>query len=659
MNKVVLVKDGKTAWQILVNAKNEKGFDFAARELQKYIQKMSKGALRIVDKEEGNPIIIISLRKALCPDDRCSLPAIPKGYDGYAILVTEAKGKNPARIIIASENGRGAIYGAYDILEKLGCRWFYPEEDPFDPEVVPQKHILNLQTGSWAVSSLFEHRICNGAEWFFDIDPGKALKQMDWAMKNRYNAMGWQSESKTSLQSQYEKLRDTGLLYELDRRDMFLHGPAHSFDHFLKAEDYMESHPEWFGMRDGKRAPQTFAGAQFCWSNPEARKQFLKNAEDFIKNAPHHHIFCTIPFDGGIACSCDECKKAGASNLLMTITGELIDMMERIRPDAHLETIGGYGPSTDPPAIQGLHPKLRVIWAHWGRYHGYGYDDPRYDRRENLALWRKACRGGITIAQYYTDNFAEPWILPPFAIAIAGDRKYFLETKMDSVYMLMWPKGYWWNHSLNGYLAGRCFYDVSLDPYEILKDYALHYYGKEAGKYIGGWYREWAKNPDLAYRVKDDAQDKHRAMLLSQRRKYIDPGVKAAEEDPAYSYRAAKVEKLHILAERLGEMHHRKDVIRQLRKQGKFNEAKEALKKADAYTDELMEYFYHLADLNQGLMDRKEVPWFIKIKVKDWIEEEARNIEEKKSSGETRENPQQPDETQVLPLEVAGTGNEK
>ena len=30
--------------------------------------------------------------------------------------------------------------------------------------------------------------------------------------------------------------------------------------------------------------------------------------------------------------------------------------------------------------------------------------------------------------------------------------------------MLMYPKGYWWNHGFNMSLSGRAFYDVSLDP---------------------------------------------------------------------------------------------------------------------------------------------------------------------------------------------------
>ena len=68
---------------------------------------------------------------------------------------------------------------------------------------------------------------------------------------------------------------------------MFLHGPAHSFDLLPAGSDqYMADHPEWFGMRDGKRVPQNFIGAQFCWSNAEARRQFIDNVETFVQACP-------------------------------------------------------------------------------------------------------------------------------------------------------------------------------------------------------------------------------------------------------------------------------------------------------------------------------------------------------------------------------------
>ena len=99
------------------------------------------------------------------------------------------------------DNGRGVIYGVYDLLERLGCRWFYPTEDAADPEVVPQQDTLSLPAGSWAVASPMKYRICNGSEWFFEMQAAPALKQLEWAMKARYNAMGWQADTHTPLEA--------------------------------------------------------------------------------------------------------------------------------------------------------------------------------------------------------------------------------------------------------------------------------------------------------------------------------------------------------------------------------------------------------------------------------------------------------------------------
>jgi hypothetical protein len=117
------------------------------------------------------------------------------------------------------------------------------------------------------------------------LEGAPALKQLDWAMKARYNAMGWQADTHTPLEKQYRQLEEQGLLAELRKRDILLHGPAHCFNLLLRNEDYFQKHPEWFGVRDGKRAQQAFGGAQFCWSNIEARRQFTDNVEVFARQA--------------------------------------------------------------------------------------------------------------------------------------------------------------------------------------------------------------------------------------------------------------------------------------------------------------------------------------------------------------------------------------
>ena len=193
--------------------------------------------------------------------------------------------------------------------------------------------------------------------------------------------------------------------------------------------------------------------------------------------------------------------------------------------------------------------------------------------------------------------------------------------------MLMWPRGYWWNHGLNGYLAGRCFHDFSLSPYDLLRDYARHYFGPEAGPLLARLLRGVGARPGV---VLPRARP-FRATATAPRWPTSASGcwsrpARLVANDRLLAYRLAKVERLHTLAERLMEVHRQRDEIQRLRRAGEFDQARAQLEKARAYTDEVLALFYTLADLNQGLIERKEVPTFITANVKNWLDEEAKAI---------------------------------
>lgn len=626
-SSVSIVREGKSNWRIASPSLDKPEARWATGELQKYIRRMSGCGLLIVEDAATSPTIVVGLRESLAPSDQALLPAAAKGYDGYAVAVRAENNGCPARIVLAGDNSRGMIYGAYDLLERLGCRWCYPAQDSSDIEVVPKETTLALSAGGWSVASPMRFRICNGSAWFFDLDLENARKQLDWGMKNRYNAIGWQGESTTSLVHQYQIIQNAGLFDEMDKRGMLFHGPGHSFDHFLRSEDYFDKHPEWFGLRHGKRVPQNALGSQFCWSNAEARRQFVDNVIAFVRACPRLNILMIVSIDGGRCCECAECEKGGASNLLMVLMSEVIDRLAKESPQLLVETVAGYAPMVEPPSGVPIHPRQRVVWAHWGRYYGFGYGDPRYDLRNNLETWTKAVRKQITVCQYYTDNFAEPWIIPPFAIAMVGDRQYFIEQGIESVYMLMWPPGYWWNHSLNGYVAGRCFYDASLDPWNEIHDFALHYYGPKAGLLLGDYLEEWGRHVDLAYSLRGTAGEMESKMLAGQRARLIDPAVKAVEDDLILRYRVAKVEKLHTLAEKLAHLFAGRALIQKARANKDFQGAEGLITQARRDAEDVLAWFHALADCRQGLIEKQEIPSFITWGVKNWIDEETKTLE--------------------------------
>lgn len=638
--KTVIVRDGKSTWGIRNTSAESRVCAFAFEELRKYLKIISGCPL---SEGSGGPNIILGLREDLHPADEAGLPRPAEGFDGFTLAITAEK------IVIAGENERGLIYGVYDLLERIGCRWFYPQQDPEDTEVVPRMETIELEPVSFSIASPIKYRICNASSFFFEIEPEIMKAQLDAAMKARYNGMGWQCDHRSFVGDQYNEMVETGVLDEMKKRGMLLHGPAHSFPHFLP-NDLFDEYPEWFGMREGKRMIQVFGGAQFCWSNHEARKTFIDNAEKFVLDSPGLDIFCTLGFDGGPACACPECAKSTPADLVFLLMNELIERLEKSAPHMIVETSGGYNPVHEPPQGIPAHPKLRVIWAHWGRYHGMGYDDDRYPWKPNLETWRKAVPGRLTLCQYYTDNFATPWISAPYPKVIAGDRRYILETGIDAVYMLMWAKGYWWNHSFNNYMAGVCFYDASRDPWEIIRDYAHHYFGPDAGPLLAQYLAQWVEEIDLPYHVRDGSNESERQMLADQRRKWI-PSVEAVRNDPVLSHRVGKVEKLHRAAERLSSVHVYREKVAALREAGEFGKASELVEEARTCADGVIAFLAELAALDQGLIDRKEVPGFISLGVKGWIEKEEKLISARTRTS-AAEPAKEPDSMETLPTEV-------
>jgi hypothetical protein len=308
---------------------------------------------------------------------------------------------------------------------------------------------------------------------------------------------------------------------------------------------------------------------------------------------------------------------------------ELCASVRQVRPDVAIEQVAGYSPLAQPPTDRTkIPPGLRFIWAQWGRNHSIGYADPRYNAT-NLEAWRAVAGGRLTICQYYGDTFSQPWIMGPFTRAIENDRRYFLDKHVGAVYMLMYPKGYWWNHGFNMSLAGRAFYDVSLDPAAEVRDYALHYFGPQAGPLLAKYYDEWIKHIDMTYRLRGGSTDKDRALLADERKRLIEPAIAAAGNDHPYDYRVSKVATLHGLAERLSDVHGKHDGITKLRREGKFDAATQALEEAKSAVADMLDHFYSAADLDAGLADRDETTSFIKLVMKTWIDAEAKKIEAK------------------------------
>lgn len=550
--KVELVGHGTTRFRIEVRSPKAIEASFAAGELVKYLAKIGGTTVEIADaKAPPGPRMVIGMRNELSAADRALLPPAAEGFDGYAIAVVA--GKDAPRVVIGGDEARGLVYAVYDLLERLGCVFTHPRLDPTDPEAIPVSRDVAVPEGRWAVASKVRFRTLAWFEWR-ERDPDKIattpeelVAQIDWAMKSRYNVF-----ESTAMEAPPNHPLARALHAAKDR-GMMLQAPGHNFGLFIPTDPAnFAAHPEYFGLYNGERVLHWELGAQFCWTNPKAQKAFTDNVVAFVKARPDLDVLELSGLDGGKllhVCGCEECAKHSPTDNVINLLNGTVQRLAKERPDLVVETLGGYQYAEEPPATAKPDERLRVFWADWNRSQMAGYSSPTYaKRRENLEAWLKAFDGRLTVFQYYADQYKNSWFMGPLAVQMLEDREYILKNHIDGVLTLLFPDGYWWRSSINAWLAGRVFYDASTDPFALLREYALAYYGP-AGEPMAAYLDEWARDPALGMRSRFGAMPFHFGKLRAQRAKELDEATRLAEGDPVAKRRVATLVRLHLLAE--------------------------------------------------------------------------------------------------------------
>jgi hypothetical protein len=305
---------------------------FAALELQRYLRRMTGRAedfpIAGTDAEPaGNRLFVGAAARALPAKYGASAENLDKlGPQGYRIVTGKAGGTLVAAI---AGGGRvGTLYGAYDLLHRLGCRWFAPE--PVHEEI-PTRELERLPELDVTERPDFLTRGFHAWE-----DRGDEPFLL-WMARNRLNYWCVQ-------QSNHPLMRKLGIQMSCGghtAQPMFLN-PYHAYpydhpkfdgdeakptDPYPPSEDYrgdankdgtlsyFEAHPDWFALVKGKRVHgyKGEFGTNYCTSNPHATTEFMKNYVQALVDGPYRDAtvvrFWTL--DGGKWCQCQACKALG------------------------------------------------------------------------------------------------------------------------------------------------------------------------------------------------------------------------------------------------------------------------------------------------------------------------------------------------------------
>src|SRR5687768_13525936 len=147
---VILVKDGQPNAAIV--AANEPHAAQAAGEIQKYVERMSGAKLPIVNEpaanDSGLPVTIAVGHTQVAAKAGVTIPSGFKEVVGDPNVFEEEayvlKTQGDTVIVGGNSDGpyQGTIYAGYELLERLGCRWYFPGEWG---EVVPEQKTVTLK----------------------------------------------------------------------------------------------------------------------------------------------------------------------------------------------------------------------------------------------------------------------------------------------------------------------------------------------------------------------------------------------------------------------------------------------------------------------------------------------------------------------------------
>ena len=192
-----------------------------------------------------------------------------------------------------------------------------------------------------------------------------------------------------------------------------------SLGFIVSMPEFEKTHPEFFALQaDGTRmdSKRFLKGhTQFCWSNPELKKEVARRYVDIMRGNPGAKLFCFAPGDGGgWECKCENCKKRGAtSTALVELMNEVGRETGKVFPDKRIFTYS-YATTLEAPAVDYVDPHVKFTDSiycnsHWPA--SEWFDHPANARGlKALADWRKVVPDmGVMMYYEYCGNPMEVW----------------------------------------------------------------------------------------------------------------------------------------------------------------------------------------------------------------------------------------------------------
>lgn len=455
-----IVEDGKPRAVIVTAEKPSESAGRAAVELQHFVELMSGAKLPIqtdaAPLADGTPLLLVGRSKLA---DGVVLPSGQDRDFSREALVLKSRGNS--LILAGNEEGeyRGTEYAVYELLDRLGCRWYFPGEFG---QVIPTLKTIDVP----------------------DLD---MMQRPSFAVRNIWTS-GWADV--TGDMDQW-LVRNKGTL-----RGAFAFPGDGTIQQLAPLKKFAQQLPEIYAMdRDGKRQDEKTPEhlTMLCTTSAKAVEIAAASIGDFFRAHPEANSYGFSAPDNAALCYCPVCMARmhdfyldsgigeSISDPYFNFVNNLASEVNKSFPDKYIVTLA-YATRVVPP--EGLdkpwNPNIIVQLAQLRvsamRPIGTPTDVFALRQLRTLQAWSRITPKMLV---YDYDPHADLSRMPYWrSRATASDLRLYHKNKV--IGFTTEGNNTFFRTGLNYYIRARCMWDVNANPDALLKDFYTRFFGPAA-----------------------------------------------------------------------------------------------------------------------------------------------------------------------------------